>query len=139
MVQPISAERTLILPEYNGQTPGLSFPLIWPSKDPNDANMDFSLDVSGWCVEIDDTVRSFQVGWTPTAFSDDLVVTSAFAHNNICTIITAKGRPFIAYTVTLTILSTTYAETLSRNITLPVQPRYSDVIAALGSVSGVSG
>jgi len=138
MTQPISAERTLILPEYNGQTPGLSFPLIWPSKDPNDANMDFSLDVSGWCTEIQDTVKSFQVGWTPDLATDDLVVTSAFAHNNVCTIITAKGRPFIAYTITLTILSTTYSETLSRNITLPVQPRYGDVVAALGSVSGVS-
>lgn len=138
MVQAISAERTLALPEYNGQTPGLQWPLVWPSKDPNDSNMDFSLDVSGWCAEIGDTVASFQVGWSPNADPADLVVESAFAHANVCTIITKGGRPFVAYTVTLTIKSTTLGEALSRNIELPVAPRYGDQTVATGAVSGVA-
>ena len=137
MVQAISAERTLILPEYNGQTPGLSWPLVWPAKDPNDAEMDFSLNVNGWLTEIGDTIASFTASWSPDG-TGDLVVNSAFSHSGICTILTSGGVAFSTYVVTLTIHSATLGEVLSRNIELPVMPRYGDSIASGGgSVSGV--
>lgn len=139
MVQSISAERTLTLPEYNGQLDGLSWPLIWPAKDPGDTNMDFSLDVSGWLEEIQDTIATVTAEWVPDADIGDLNITSMFAHNSIITIITEEGIAYTTYTVTLTATTTLLGEILSRNIKLPVAPRYGNVIASDGgSVSGIA-
>jgi hypothetical protein len=136
MVQSISVERTVDLPEYVGQTKGMSWPLVWPPKDPNDTNMDFSLDVSGWLLEIQDTVGSFVVGWTPNGAIGNLVITSAFSHNSIVTILTNGGVPYVTYTVNITITGVLTGEVLSRDIQLPVEPRFGNVVVT-PSVSGV--
>lgn len=132
----ISAERTLILPEYIGTTPGLQWPLVWPAKDPQDAGMDFSLDVSGWLTEIQDTIAAFTVGSAPTGGTSDLVINSAFSHNGVCTVLVSAGNPFVEYTVSFLITSAINGETLSRSITLPVEPRYGNMVAET-TVSGV--
>lgn len=137
MTQSISTERTLILPEYAGFTPGLSMPLVWPAKDPGDSHMDFSLDIGGWLTEIQDTIGSFQVGWTPNSGTGTpLVITSAFSHESVVTILASAGNAFDTYTVTIAVTTAINNDVLSRNIQLPVEPRYGNVIAPL-SISGV--
>lgn len=131
----ISTERTLILPEYNGMTPGLSFPLVWPAKDPGDVDMDFSLDVSGWLLEIQDTIKAFTVGWTPEGGTGDLTIASASSHNAICTIFASGGVAWTTYAVTFAITGQLTGEVLSRTIRLPVEPRYAGPVS-VGSVSG---
>lgn len=139
MVQPISAMRTLVLPEYNGQTLGLSWPLLWPAKDPGAARMDFSLDVSGWLGELQDTIGSFTVIWSPDG-TGDLVIDGAFSHNGVVTIFASAGVPYVTYRVTLMITSAKLNETLLRTVLLPVEPQGSLAANSYGMVSGtVSG
>lgn len=137
MVQVISAQRTLVLPEYLGQTSGLQFPLIWPPKDPADSDMDFSLDISGWLAEIQDTIATVSAGWTPNS-TGDLLIPSMFSHNGVITIITNGGLPFITYAVTLSATTAILGAVLTRTIRLPVEPRFGSVESATGAVSGVS-
>lgn len=132
----ISAERTVTLPEYCGATPGLSWPLIWPAKDPSDVMMDFSLNVSGWLLEIGDTIGSFTVGSAPTGDTGDLEIASAVSHNGVCTVYTNAGLPLTTYDVTFNITGETTNETLSRTVSLPVAIRYANA-AAEATVSGV--
>lgn len=136
MTQAISKERTVVLPEYCGATPGLQWPLYWPAKDPGDTGMDFSLDVSGWLTEIGDTIGSFTVGSAPTGDAGDLVIASAFSHNGICTVLVSGGNPYDTYTVSFVIISAINNEVLARSVSLPVQPKYGNHIAQT-SVSGV--
>lgn len=135
MVQAISAERTLVLPEYNGQTAGLSWPLVWPAKDPGESNIDYSLDISGWLNEIQDTIGSLNVNWGPDG-TGDLAVNSAFSHNSVLTALVSAGNAYVTYDVTFTVKSATLGETMVRTIQLPVEPRMADAGSG-GSVSGV--
>lgn len=136
MTRGVSKERTLVLPEYCGQTPGLSWPLVWPAKDPGDSDMDFSLDVSGWLADIGDTLGSFTVGWIPEGDAGDLVITSAVANGGILTIYTDAGTAYVNNTVTFDATGLLTGQVLSRSVTLPVEPRYGNFIAPQ-SISGV--
>lgn len=139
MVQSISATRTLVLPEYTGQTVGLSWPLVWPSKDPGAMNLDYSLDVSGWLSEIQDTIGSFSVDWGAD-FADDFAITGAFSHNGVATVLSSGGTAYVAYRVTFTFTSASLGEVLVRTVVLPVEPLYVAAANSYGMVSGsVSG
>lgn len=127
-----ATSRTLLLPEYNGATLGLSWPLIWPAKDPGET-VDYSLNIGGWLQEIQDTVATLNVSWSP----NDLSVLTASARNGILTVVVSGGVAYQTYEVTFTVTSTLYNETLTRTVQLPVEPRYSAFgNAASGTVSG---
>jgi hypothetical protein len=140
MIQAISPERTLVLPEYSGQTVGLSWPLSWPAKDPHDTDTDYSLDISGWLLQIQDNVAVVQAFWEPNNPGDTFVLTEAWVANSIATVLASGGTPWMTYGVRLQITSQILGQVLSRTITLPVMPLYRDDILSTtsGMVSGVA-
>lgn len=133
-----SAIRTLALPEYEGQTVGLSWPLIWPPKDPLSVDLDYSLDISGWLLEIQDVIGALNVHWGPYTGSGDLAIGSLNASNGIITVFTSAGRPYSLYTVTISAVGHITGMNLVRSILLPVNAvgAAADVTAGMG-VSGV--
>jgi hypothetical protein len=137
MVQSISSERTIALPEYTGIVPGLAWPLVWIPKDPADALMDYSLSIGGWLSEIEDTASTITATWSPADGS--LLINTVYVNNNIATIIVSGGLPYITYTVALNVVSQINAITLNRLVLLPVMPLYSDpgFPMSSASVSGV--
>lgn len=135
MAQTPARARTVYLPEYAGLTPGLSIGMEWPAKQPEETGMDFSLNIQGWLFDIFDNVASFNVVWSP-ADVGDLVISEAFEHQGICTIITHSGKPYKAYDVTFAVTSQISGQQLVRTVRLPMHGAV-PVSVVSGAVTGV--
>lgn len=134
----VSALRTIRLPEYEGQTIGLQWPLLWPPKDPQSADLDYSLDVSKWLMEIQDTIATANVHWGPYIRAGDLAVYGLSVSNGIITILTSGGLPFNTYTVTMSVTTAIAGLNLVRSILLPVNAVGASMdVSGTASVSGV--
>lgn len=140
MTQAISCERTLSLPEYAGQTVGSVWPVSWPSKNADDDEIDFSLDVTGWLEEIQDTLSTVVAIWEPNSPADDFELTRVFALDGVITVIASGGTPWLTYVITIEATSAALGQKLSRSICLPVEALYTgrSDSSTSGQVSGVA-
>jgi hypothetical protein len=66
----------------------------------------------------------------------DLVITSAAATNGILTFYTDGGTPYVDTYITFNATSLLTNQTLTRTVTLPIEPRY-DGFTAAPAISGV--
>ncbi len=139
MTQAISCERTLVLPEYSGGQNSL-WPVSWPSKNADDEQIDFSLDVTGWLEQIQDTISTVTAIWEPNSPADDFELTQVWANDGVITVLANGGTPWLTYVVTLVATSAALGQVLSRTICLPVEALYSDRPhgSTSGQVSGVT-
>jgi hypothetical protein len=128
----------VFLPEYFGMG-GSSWPLYWPSKDPHDANIDYSLDVSSWLLSIGDNAQSVQAVWEPNNPDDSFRLTAVWIEGSVITTLASGGTAWFTYDVRFDVVSQIKHQTLSRTVSLPVVPLYTiDVVSQTsGMVSGV--